>query len=176
MAFLNTREDDAEAFFVEDLAHQCGHIVFNAVTCNPAEYLAVNPDTPLKNYLHRDSESRTVLQAFHGIFTEAVMLACLDRCHAQGVFEGKQARELIGRMAFILRRFGSDLGNLNHPGLFTPLGEWVHVQLVSLFKKYFDAHWTRVRNVDLSNQPYAFSYRRFAEKNACWSEHARGMG
>src|SRR5262249_42022183 len=68
IAFLNASVCDDEIFFLEDIAHQCGHIVFNALTFETEAYLAVDPDTPLWTYNNRPLETRTVYEAVHGVF------------------------------------------------------------------------------------------------------------
>jgi len=57
VAFLNVKDDNDEVFFVDDLAHQCGHIMFNALTQEKPRFLARTADTPLRDFC-RDREDR----------------------------------------------------------------------------------------------------------------------
>jgi hypothetical protein len=68
-------------------------------------------------------------------------------------------------MAAVLRRFGGDLRSLAHPGMFTEMGEWGFQNLVEAFNDAGESQWEMLRGLDLSNQPYNFSYARFSELN-----------
>jgi hypothetical protein len=164
-AFLNANDGDDEVFFVEDIAHQCGHVIFNALTFETEQYFIVAPDTPLRRYTERDEETRTVYQALHGVFTEAVMFQRLNECDGNSVFRGRQAHELLGRLGFILRRFGSDLHDLTRAQLFTQKGDWLFGNLLKDFKDAYEQHKGLVQQLNFSNQPYNFSYEKFAELN-----------
>ena len=164
-AFLNASDCDDEVFFVEDLAHQCGHVLFNAVTLGLDQYFAVDPDTPLKTFTSMDSETRTLYDAFHGVFTEALMIQSLNSCHENNDFKGRQAHELLGRIAFILRRFGTDLHCLIEPGIFTEKGNFLLHNIFQEFKGRVAQHSRIVREFDFSNQPYNFNYDKFVELN-----------
>ncbi|HEX8903233.1 MAG TPA: hypothetical protein VF771_00165 [Longimicrobiaceae bacterium] len=165
VAFLNTAPEASPVFFLEDLAHQCGHLVFGAMTLETGEYLKVPAETPLQHFTGVPGERRTVYETFHGVFTEAVMFQCLDACWEGGCQTGAGAHELRGRMAAVLRRFGGDLRSLARPGVFTEAGEWVFQNLVEAFNDAGEKRWEMLRGLDLSNQPYNFSYACFAELN-----------
>jgi hypothetical protein len=165
MAFLNSSRIDDEVFFIEDIAHQCGHIAFSAITSDASEILAVSPNMSLATVLGSAEERRTVYEALHGLFTEAAMFHCLSECYRRHLFGGRQQHELIGRLGFIVRRFGSDLSNLSRGKLFTDQGEWLFAKIAAIFKCAYGEFWDRIRNLDFSNQLYNFNYERFAELN-----------
>lgn len=160
-AFVNAGDDDGPEFFVEELAHQGGHVVLNAVLF-AGEPLLIEPQRPLRMDTGRASERRTVLEAFHGVFTEALMVECLAACRSAGLFE---ARELDARLAFTLRRFGSDAHILSEGRFFTPLGEWVFGNVLGAFKAAYESHAALACQLDFGNQPYKFDYGRFIEAN-----------
>jgi hypothetical protein len=165
IAFTNANGCDDEVYFVEDVAHQCGHVIFNALTFESEQYLAVPPDTHLRLYTGQEEETRTVYQALHGIFTEAVMVQCLNTCYENCVFSGRQEQELLRRITFVMRRFGSDLGALSKDRLFTQKGHWLFEYFVKEFREMYKQHNGPIKYFDFSNQPYNFSYERFAELN-----------
>lgn len=164
-AFLNTAAHDDEVFFIEDLAHQCGHIVFNALTFKTSDYLLVPQDTPLRDYNHHERETRSVYDAFHGLFTEAMMYECLNECYLQGIFTGRQEQELIGRMAFILSRFALDLNLFARYPLLTESGLWVLGNIMKIFKAGYESRWQDIEKLEFTNQGYNFSYDKFAQVN-----------
>lgn len=166
MAFLNASHRDNKVFFVEDVAHQCGHVVFSSATFGAEDLLAVHPETPLTQVTGGSQERRTVYEALHGIFTEAVMVRCLSECLARGIFDGAQHHELLGRLGFILRRFGSDVSNLNRAGLFLEEGERLFGAIASVFKAAYDAFGEWAGRLDFSNQLYNFDYERYTALNS----------
>jgi hypothetical protein len=169
-AFLNVAPPDVttEVFFVEDLAHQCGHILFSAMTVNREDYLRASPTTPLKQLTGADGERRDVYTAFHGVFTEALMCIALTRCLETRVFSEEKLHEVLGRLSFVMKRFELDLLNLQHvqnEGLFTACGLTVVHECGSVFDEVFRCTADRIIHFDLSNQPYTFSCERFAALN-----------
>lgn len=164
-AFLNTSVHDDEVFFIEDLAHQCGHIVFNALTFETDTYLLVPKDTPLRDYNNHERETRSVYDAFHGLFTEAMMYECLNECYLQKIFTGRQEQELIGRMSFILSRFALDLNLFARYPLLTESGLWLLGNIMKIFKAGYEARWQDIQKLEFTNQGYNFSYDKFAQAN-----------
>jgi HEXXH motif-containing protein len=165
MVFINTAGGGGLPFLLEDLAHQCGHTVFAAWTSDPAHFLRVAPATPLRHHTGRIDDRRSVYEAFHGIFTEAAMVNCLGPCLGLPHADDVQRREILARLGFILRRFGTDLGDLSRTDLFSPAGERVLEAIQQDFKAGYDAYWDRIRELDYSNQGYVFDFKRFCAAN-----------
>jgi hypothetical protein len=163
-AFLNVHDGDDEVFFVEDLVHQCGHVIFNAVSVRRKDFLAVDPETPIHVFSGRTDDPRSVYTLLHGSYTEYFMTECLRACEERQVFSGRRAHELRGRLASICQKGMIDLKNRSHEGLFTPLGQSLH----ELFARYLEEvhhEQPELLRYDLSNQPYNFSYERFVRLN-----------
>lgn len=163
-AFFNALDADAEPYFADELVHQCGHIIFNAVSVRRHDFLALDPELPLEQIAPRERSGRKLYDALHGLYTEDVMCACLRVLDERGVFTGRQAHELFGRLAFIARKFRIDLDNLSAPGVFTPLGR----ELYELWRQRCD-RLARERpelwQADLRGQPYNFDAELFARNN-----------
>jgi len=165
IAFLSSNRTDDEVFFIEDLAHQCGHVIFSALTSEKKAYFRADPDTPLKFLSKNPRETRTVYVTFHGLFTEAAMSEALDICYENDMFSGKQKHELAGRIAFILTRFSHDLANLAHSELFSEKGILLFNDFRQVFLELSQKRQDLLRKCDTSNQPYNFSYEKFVELN-----------
>lgn len=165
IAFLNTREVDDEVFFVEDLVHQCGHLVFSSLTLETQDFLAVEAEAPLRRLTRDERETRTVYEAFHGVFTEAHMNRCLDICFERRLFAGRQAYELLGRLAYILKRSSRDLRNLGHSEIFTIKGQLLMSWFTQVYNEISQRQVALLSGFDTSNQPYNFSYAKFLELN-----------
>lgn len=164
-AFLNAGLEDDEVFFIEDLVHQCGHILFSAVTFEGAVYLAVAGDTPLGSLTGDRDERRTLYVALHGLVTEALMTRCLARCHEEEIFTGKKRQELLGRLSFIFRRLHRDLQNLAFRHVYTSKGAELYEFCCTVFNDVFRKHGTELGSLDMEGQGYTFDYRRFDQRN-----------
>jgi hypothetical protein len=166
IAFLNTPAEADEAFFIEDLVHQCGHMVFSALTLHDNHLLAVAPDLPLREITGHPLETRSVFEALHGVFTETRMNECLDACCDAPHWSAAQRHELLGRFALILTRFGVDLKNLARDGLFEQQGRELIAWSAGVYSRVAQKRYSLLASLDISNQPYAFSLERFLERNA----------
>ncbi len=165
IVFLNASEDDDEVFFIEDLIHQCGHIIFSAQTLDPQEFLKINPHTLLKQLTCDERDTRDVYSTLHGVFTEMWMSLCMDLCYESNYFSSRQKHELLGRFALILTRFGCDLQNLRVPDIFTDKGEMLLNSLAQVYFEIVSKRYDLLSQFDISNQPYCFSYRSFQSSN-----------
>jgi hypothetical protein len=164
-AFLNTSWDDDEVFFIEDILHQCGHVIFSAFTLSREAYLAVDPDTELQRVTDREDETRTIYVTLHGVFTEAAMNHCLDLCCDIDFFTPRQRHELLGRLTFILTRFANDVTNLNHKELFTPNGQLIFKEFKRTLARIYAKRGSLLSTFPISNQTYNFSYAKFVGLN-----------
>lgn len=166
-AFMNVRTGTNEVFFVEDIVHQTGHVLFNAATALDRQaYFEVPPDMALTHLLaDGEDDLRTVYVAMHGIVTEALIADTLASCYASGRFTGRQEHELLGRLAYITTRFFLDLRTLNVRGLFSTDGERLYEDLVDTFNRVHGEYRSSLASIDVSNQPYNFDYDRFCERN-----------
>jgi len=164
-AFLNAALGDDEVFFLEDLAHQCGHVIFSAATVKAAENFVVAPTTLMRVFNEQRTDERSVYVALHGVFTEALIAKCLDACMTNGIFSGRQHHELQGRLAFILQRFAADLRNFATPGILSTKGEELLHALREVWRDISVRRTELVTAAAMSNQGYNFSYQRYVELN-----------
>jgi hypothetical protein len=165
IAFFNIDETHDEVFFLDDIAHQCGHVIFNAITQEKVKLLTIDPETPLRRFNGDEYDMRTIYSALHGLFTFSLINRVLNTCYEQHTWSGRQQHELLGRLSFNMKKFKIDLMNLNRQDIFTDLG-WV---FFNYFKRVYRGIYGRRRSIidslDQSNQPYVFSYERFVERN-----------
>jgi HEXXH motif-containing protein len=165
VAYFNAQERDDEVYFVDELVHQCGHIIFNAMTVQRRELFVADPDVSIAELCPgRRSDTRSLYTVLHGLYTERAMVQCLRKLDERGVFDGRRAHELRGRLAFIFWKMSIDVANVSQPRLFTPLGE----SLVDVFRATFRATERErpdLRSHVLSGQPYNFNYELYARNN-----------
>jgi hypothetical protein len=166
IVFLNALERDDEIFFIDELVHQCGHVIFNAISLRRREFFRVDPDLTMAALAPErcPGEARSLYTVLHGLYTEHAMVRCLRALDEAQAFQGRRAHELRGRLAFIARKMEIDLCNMDQPGLCSPLGE----SFLEVFRRTFcEARRERADLVadDLRDQPYNFSYERYARRN-----------
>lgn len=165
-AFINTALGDNEVFLVEDVAHQCGHIIFSAVSFEAGEDFIASPSTPISVFNGQPDDDRSIYVVLHGVFTEAIMAKCLDACLTEQVFDARRQHELQGRLAFIMRRFAADLRNISRSGILTPRGEDLVHALYMVWTEIMMQRREMIEACDFSGQAYNFCYRTFAEHNS----------
>jgi hypothetical protein len=164
-AFFNVTEDCDEVFFLEDIAHQCGHVLFNAFTLQKERFLARDPMTPLADLSGPPGETRKLYSAFHGLFTYTSIGRVLSTCLERQAFDDRQAHEALGRLGFVLRKFKLDLALLNQFSVFTPTG-WRCYRIFSTVYDDLQGRYAPLVNpLDYGNQAYVFSYQRFDDRN-----------
>lgn len=166
-AYFNTENKiQTPVFFIDDIAHQCGHIIFNVLTLDTPKYLKVPKDHSLKNYSTNPGEMRGAYGAFHGLFTYTCILDALDEVLQSQYFTDKNLRfEALGRIGFYLHKFYLDLKLMNNPEILTDAGLDFHRQFNEGFQEILARYKKEIQGFDYSNQPYTFQYDRFKESN-----------
>jgi hypothetical protein len=164
-AFFNIKEHDDEVFIVEDITHQCGHIVYYAVAYDRKTLLAAPEDTPLKNFTGNESDTRSVLNAFYALLPYCFSNYCSKLCDDNHVFKDRQYHEFLGRFAFRMRKFTLDIKNFSSPGIFKAKGNKLFEGIKSVHQLIYDANQATLQHFDVTNQQYEFSYDRFLQAN-----------
>ncbi|MCF0058528.1 hypothetical protein [Dyadobacter sp. CY356] len=166
-AYFNTENKiQTPVFFIDDISHQCGHIIFNVITLDTPKYLKVPKDHPLKNYSTNPGEMRGAYGAFHGLFTYTCILHVLDEVLQSQYFTNENLRfEVLGRIGFYLHKFYLDLKLMDNPEILTDAGLDFHRQFSEGFQEIFARYKKEIQGFDYSNQPYTFQYDRFMESN-----------
>jgi hypothetical protein len=172
-AFFNIKEHDDEVFILEDITHQCGHVVYYAVAHDKQTYLAAPITTPLKNFTGVETDSRGLLNAFYALLPYCFSNYCSKVCDDNQVFKGRQYHEFLGRFAFRMRKFTTDIKNFSAPGIFTPKGIELFKGMKAVHQLIYDSRQPVLQHFDVTNQQYEFSYDRFLQANSVDSiQHA----
>jgi len=174
MAFFNVYQDDNdEVFFVDDIAHQTGHIILTTLLFERKKYFLIDKNQNLSSILNDDKEYRSFYILFHALYTYYTTLLCLDNCIESNCFNQKQNHEAKARIGFYLKKYNSDLRKLykiaNYYGGFTKI---LSKNAIPVFKivnnKYLNMEekWkTIVKKFNYDNQPYNFTYKKFIKLN-----------
>lgn len=165
IGFFNANDSHNEIFFLDDIAHQCGHVIFNTITREKERFLAIDPSTPLYKLNGDEHDPRSVYSAFHGIFTFAIINRILDTCYEKNLFFGKKWHELLGRLSFNMKKFKVNLVNLDHPAIFNESGWIFYEHCQRIYQEIYAKRKFIIDLLDHSNQPYVFSYDKFSKYN-----------
>ena len=173
IAFFNVYQKDYdEVFFVDDIAHQTGHIIMTTILFERKKYFLIDENQNIGSFTKNKSEYRNFYILFHALYTYYTTLLCLDACLENNCFDKKQLHEAFGRIGFYLLKYKSDLLNFEkvinyHNGLQNVLTE----EGIGLFKKiekmYFEMliKYKKDNSFNYKNQPYNFTYSEFIKLN-----------
>ena len=164
-AFINTYGSEGTIFFLEDLVHQCGHIIFSTITYKPDEYFLVDPQTMINDLTGDEADDRSLYVLFHGIFTEALMCEMFDACIENEIFKGEEEHELQGRLCYILLRFILDIEIMEKAGSFSPKGQIIYDEICNSMIQAYKKYGYLLKKFDLGNQPYNFDPGLFLLSN-----------
>jgi hypothetical protein len=163
--FLAAADDDTEIGFVEDLVHQGGHVLCTAMTVDRDVFFKVPAETSLADITGIVDETRSLYEAFHGVFTEGAMILTLHRLLDLVGLTPRQVHEARGRLGLIASRTAADLAIVCRPGLFTDEGLRILAFCRTALIETIDRRRDELIALDLTGQPYAFSYAAFAARN-----------
>lgn len=174
MAFLNAYQKDYdEVFFIDDIAHQTGHIIMTATLFERKKHFLIDEDENIKKITKNEREYRSFYILFHALYTYYTTLLCLDNCLENNRFNTRQIYEVKGRIGFYLIKYRIDLENFkkiinHHQSIHNVLSP----ESIEIFKnideKYFEIlnkYEKEVSNYNYDNQTYNFAYSNFLKLN-----------
>lgn len=179
IAFFNVyQEDYDEVFFVDDIAHQTGHIIMTTILFERKKYFLIDENINIGTFTKSKSEYRSFYILFHALYTYYTTVLCLDACIENNCFDQKQTNEANARIGFYLLKYKSDLLNfekvvqhyksieniLSNDGI--SLFQIIANKYLETAKKY-DAV---VSKYNYSNQPYNFTFSDFIKKNQIYND------
>ena len=157
---LNRACDNYHVF--EEIIHQAGHAFFAILLCREP-HLIRNQNGALAAAFDSSDDDRNVLVAFHGLVTEALIADALFRLRAS---PGVAEHAVLGRLAFCLAKFGSDLNAaMRAKRLLTKRGVLWLSALARSYASIVRALGPQLLRVDLADQPYVFDPQLFRRKN-----------
>ena len=163
--FCNVGEHDDEIALLEDVAHQAAHVIFNAFAHEPTRIIAIDPETPMHALCGDAADSRSLNAAFHAQFTYTLICRVLTRILDAAVLPERQWHELIGRLGLVVRKFNFDLTRLDLPEAYTLAGHRCREAFTAEYEFYQARYGALVEHFAYDNQPYAFDYACFVERN-----------
>lgn len=183
IAFFNAYQKEYnEIFFIDDIAHQTGHLIFNVLIYDIEQFLKIKPTTiiqEIKNDRGLTIETRDIHVLFHAFYTYYTTFICLDAILDSQEFSGDKIHELQGRMKFYIGKCYLDLmliddpieSNNNAENLFTQKGLNLFLTMKNKYFEMLNKWLPIVKDHKLDNQLYNFSYSSFKELNPVPNEN-----
>lgn len=173
IAFFNVYQDDYdEVFFVDDIAHQTGHIILTTLFHDKKAIFKIDESQQIEGIINKE-DHRDIYILFHALYTYYATFVCLDDCLTNDVFNENQRKEAIGRIGFYLNKCKMDLSNLDviekhfngiH-NILTTDGIAIYVLIKNKYSEIFNKWSTVTSKFDYNNQTYNFSYSIFVNNN-----------
>jgi len=164
-----------EVFFIEDLAHQGAHVVFNAYLSSSPSIFRVNKEQLIymKDVPDEYNEPRPLFIVLHAMYTYNCIFDSLSECLKQNIFKSEPSKEheVLGRLAYTAAKFNTDyylLLDKDDKGqnkLLTIEGEQLLNSFFQTYKKVLNCYSQQIKASNLSEQPYNFSYQIFLKHN-----------
>ena len=164
--YLNSYFGEHMLFFLEDILHQCAHVIFYAVTVDRESFFTVPYNDAL--YLHTDhdvNEYRLLYGSYHGLFTQSCINCFYDIALEKGLFKGHELHEVHGRLSDNMKRFDTALQWLGRESIYTERGLALYNTFKDIHRALDQKYHDLVHRFDTNNQPYLFSYRKFTSLN-----------
>ncbi len=178
ISFSNAyQEDYNEVFFIDDIAHQTGHVIFIALTYDLPNFIKIDPNTIFETFElgNNTIETRHIHVIFHALYTYYTTFICLDACLDAEVFDSKRKHEALGRLYFYIGKCFKDLSlieaaNINNipinlKEIFTENGLEIYNEIKNKFDLVKEKWRDSLKALDMSNQPYNFTYSNFVKLN-----------
>lgn len=173
IAFFNVyQEDYDEVFFVDDIAHQTGHIIMTTILFDRKEYFLIDENQNIGTFTKNKSEYRSFYILFHALYTYYTTFLCLDACLENNCFDNRQVHEAKGRIGFYLQKCKTDIINFEKViNYYTGLQNVLSSEGIEIFQnienKYFEVlkKHEEVTLFKYKNQPYNFTYSEFIKLN-----------
>lgn len=174
IAFFNVfQEDYDEVYFVDDIAHQTGHIILTTLFFDRKSIFKVDENQLIAKMVQQESDHRSFYILFHALYTYYSIMTCLDNSLSRNLFSKNQTYEAIARIGFYRNKYFSDIEKFERfcahfYGIENVL-QSEGVELYSLIKANFfeiDKKFGKlVNSFSFNNQPYNFTFKKFMEIN-----------
>ncbi len=167
-----------EVFFLDDISHQMGHVIFTLLTNNTSRFYKVDPKAILKSnseYGKRIDliEDRNYEVIFHALYTYFLTLNILDAALESNHFNDDQVAEIKGRIAFYMRKCTLDFELFEDfdkseiaERIYTPEGLYIYMNMKQTFALIYKKYQSIATVYNFDNQSYNYNHKKFLEVNS----------
>jgi len=150
----------SEVFFLEDIAHQSAHVIFNTLTLDSNDFLTVD-----KNYIS-SFDNRPIYIIYHAVYTYCFILDVLDKyIENEGYTNDTNKIEAIARIGFLEWKINLDMSLLKKEKYFTSKGESIFNEMSTSCEKIEAKYKGLFSKYNYQNQPYNFDFNLFRLHN-----------
>lgn len=173
-AYFNTENRlVSPIFFIDDIAHQCGHVIFNVLTLQTSAFLKVPKDTLLRDFTNEIDENREVYGAFHGLYTYTTTVISLSKAiDEKELFAEELMTEIKARLGFYMQKFCTDLKTMRNTKILTDLGIKYYDSFYDAYENVKNNHNSKYSHFKYQSQPYIFDFEIFKKENKTQLTHA----
>lgn len=192
IAFFNASQKSYdEVFFIEDIAHQTGHVLLYTILYNKTKFFLVDDENTFiqdfSNGYKNDFDKRTVEIWLHSLFTQYLILTYMDASIEAKVFNKYQEHEAYGRLLFYIYKIHRDLSVFCNPNeeeklfdlinpnksykidlsdtILTNDGMFLFNGIQNKWNKMFNKHYPKLKHLNLKGQIYTFNFDMFLDAN-----------
>lgn len=173
IAFFNVYQDDYdEVFFVDDIAHQTGHIILTTILFERKKYFLIDENQKIGTITKNESEYRSFYILFHALYTYYTTFLCLDACLQNNYFNKRQIHEAKGRIGFYLFKCESDLLNFQKViNYYEKIENVLSIEGIEIFQNIENKYFEMLKKsndiplFNFKNHPYNFTYSEFIKLN-----------
>jgi hypothetical protein len=173
IAFFNVYQDEYdEVFFVDDIAHQTGHIILTTFFYDKKAIFKIDEEQNIGRLL-KINDNRSIHILLHAFYTYYTTFMCLDDCLKNNYFNEAQKKEAIARIGFYLNKCTLDIQIFdqiinNFKGIefiLTSKGIQIYLLIRSKYVEIFNKWNSTTKYFDYRNQAYNFTLKNFKELN-----------
>ncbi len=165
---LNVHMKDCdEIFFIDDIAHQAGHLILDSISYDTEKFYRIDPIKP--NKLFSDTFPRNASSFFHALFTYTLITTALDAYLDEKLFGDNHSKqeEAKRRLLYSLIIFQKEFSRITKKQVQDCLannGLIVFDIIDTTYDFLSDKYQQDLKTIGLVDIPIQFNYRLFKEK------------
>lgn len=167
-AFINVRnQTPSTMFFLEEITHQCGHVIFYPMSIDRQSHFTCDCETPMSEFTGIEGDDRDVLNAFYAFFPQLYGDLIFDETLDKGLVQDRMLLdELMGRFAFRMYKYGLGVTQFDaYKELLSDYGYAMFTRFKDGYNEILAKRQSDFDAIDVSNQVYVFDVPKFFETN-----------
>ncbi len=163
--FLYPKENPTLCYFIEELAHQGGHLILLAATNSSLDYFICEQSSYTKNHHTAESNSRNNYVILHSLFTLAMISNCLRDVLHSNLINNEEKLEALGRLLYASRRFEMDTISILQSNALNRKGLQLLKKISTSVKNNINEFKFTASKLNMKGHDYDFSFQTFMEMN-----------
>lgn len=165
VVFISSLQQPTLPFFLEEVAHQCGHTALSAAAFGRNLFFERDEDAPIASIAGDMGDHRSMNVVLHGLFTEVMIAHVLEAALTMGLLPDRVRLEAVGRLGLALEKYALDRINAASLPYLTSYGDTFCREIID-FGDRIAASTEHIRaQLDLTGQVYDFDMELFLRHN-----------